>query len=370
VPPVQQGHADGVVGDRGCGNQRRGSPGEDRPDRSGQGRLLPHGGVEQCVCHPDRLPVETHLQAACWNHPHKPKRWIVQRYYGKFDKFRGDQWVSGDRNTGAYLPKPSWTDIVRHTLVKGRASPDDLDLTRYWAQRRRRIKPPLDSYTVPLLSKQDAWRTRWGDDLLIFEDPPQNLQAGNGGTSGSPRRRSRRTTSSTTTSPVSHASNEDTWYTRTAPRQNILSGQPQALRNSSRSPNRPRGLLGPYARERARTIVKGSGAAMRRAIWQILALRHQLVLLRLLVRPDTILRWHGDLLARRHAAMFRPRGPGRPPTVRSVRALALCPAAENPVLGYRRVHGELLTLGRRSPRPRCGRSCARLGSIPLLIGPP
>lgn len=34
--------------------------------------------------------------------------------------------------------------------------------------------------------------------------------------------------------------------------------------------------------------------------------------LRLLVRPDTILRWHRNLLARRHAAVSRPRRRGRP----------------------------------------------------------
>jgi hypothetical protein len=50
----------------------------------------------------------------------------------------------------------------------------------------------------------------------------------------------------------------------------------------------------------------------------------------LLVRPDTILRWHRDLIARRHAAASRPRRRGRPPTVRSVRALALRLARENP----------------------------------------
>ncbi|MEU8727177.1 MULTISPECIES: hypothetical protein [Streptomyces] len=33
---------------------------------------------------------------------------------------------------------------------------------------------------------------------------------------------------------------------------------------------------------------------------------------RLLVRPDTVLRWHRDLLARRHAAASRPRRSGRP----------------------------------------------------------
>lgn len=67
--------------------------------------------------------------------------------------------------------------------------------------------------------------------------------------------------------------------------------------------------------------------------------------LRLLVRPDTILRWHRDLLARRHAAASRPRRRGRPRTLRSIRALVLRVAKENPGWGYRRVRGELLTLG-------------------------
>jgi transposase len=67
--------------------------------------------------------------------------------------------------------------------------------------------------------------------------------------------------------------------------------------------------------------------------------------LRLLVRPDTILKWHRDLLARRHAAASRPRRRGRPRTVRSIRTLVLRLARENSGWGYRRVHGELLVLG-------------------------
>lgn len=67
--------------------------------------------------------------------------------------------------------------------------------------------------------------------------------------------------------------------------------------------------------------------------------------MRLLVRPDTVLRWHRDLLARRHAARSRPKRSGRPRTVRSIRALILRLARENPGWGYRRIHGELLVLG-------------------------
>ena len=68
---------------------------------------------------------------------------------------------------------------------------------------------------------------------------------------------------------------------------------------------------------------------------------------RLLVRPETVLRWHRDLIRRRHAAISRPRRAGRPPTVRSIRALVLRLARENDSWGYRRIHGELLTLGIR-----------------------
>jgi putative transposase len=67
--------------------------------------------------------------------------------------------------------------------------------------------------------------------------------------------------------------------------------------------------------------------------------------LRLLVHPDTILRWHRDLLARRHAARSRPRRHGRPRMLHSIRVLVLRLARENDGWGYRRVHGELLTLG-------------------------
>jgi hypothetical protein len=80
------------------------------------------------------------------------------------------------------------------------------------------------------------------------------------------------------------------------------------------------------------------------------ALLHRLPLnvlrrLRLLIRPDTVLRWHRDLVARHHTARSQPKRPGRPHTVSSIRALVLRLARENPSWGYRRLHGELLVLG-------------------------
>ncbi|MFI9561283.1 integrase core domain-containing protein [Nonomuraea endophytica] len=67
--------------------------------------------------------------------------------------------------------------------------------------------------------------------------------------------------------------------------------------------------------------------------------------LRLVVRPDTVLRWHREIVKRRHARTCRPKRRGRPPTVRSIRMLILRLVRENPSWGYRRVHGELTTLG-------------------------
>ncbi|MEV4888209.1 hypothetical protein AB0K48_02305 [Nonomuraea sp. NPDC055795] len=66
---------------------------------------------------------------------------------------------------------------------------------------------------------------------------------------------------------------------------------------------------------------------------------------RLVVRPDTILRWHREIVRRQHARTCRPKRRGRTPTVRSIRALVLRLVRENPAWGYRRVHGELATLG-------------------------
>jgi hypothetical protein len=52
--------------------------------------------------------------------------------------------------------------------------------------------------------------------------------------------------------------------------------------------------------------------------------------LRLIVRPDTVLRWHRDLVRRRHSERSRRKRPGRPRTVPSIRRLVLRLVHENP----------------------------------------
>jgi hypothetical protein len=68
---------------------------------------------------------------------------------------------------------------------------------------------------------------------------------------------------------------------------------------------------------------------------------------RLLVPPETVLRWHRDLIASPHARISGPKRVGRPRTVRSIRLLVLRRSRENSTWGYRRIHGELLVLGIR-----------------------
>ncbi len=61
------------------------------------------------------------------------------------------------------------------------------------------------------------------------------------------------------------------------------------------------------------------------------------------VKPDTLLRWHHQLVARRWT--YPHRAPGRPPLESSLRTMILRLAHENPQWGYQRIVGELKGAG-------------------------
>jgi putative transposase len=81
------------------------------------------------------------------------------------------------------------------------------------------------------------------------------------------------------------------------------------------------------------------------------------------VRPETLLRWHRELVRRRWSYPHRR---GRPSTSREIRALVLQLARENPTWGYRRIHGELCRLGYKGKigASTVWASCTAPASIP------
>jgi transposase len=62
------------------------------------------------------------------------------------------------------------------------------------------------------------------------------------------------------------------------------------------------------------------------------------------VTPATLLAWHRKLAAAKYDTSRR-RKPGRPPKPPSIARLVVLLAKENPLWGYRRIHGELTKLG-------------------------
>ena len=62
------------------------------------------------------------------------------------------------------------------------------------------------------------------------------------------------------------------------------------------------------------------------------------------VTPATLLAWHHRLAAKKYDTSKR-RKSGRPPTAASIARLVVRLAKENPLWGYRRIHGELTKLG-------------------------
>jgi putative transposase len=81
-----------------------------------------------------------------------------------------------------------------------------------------------------------------------------------------------------------------------------------------------------------------------------------------LVTPDTILRWHRELVAQKWTC--RKRRPGRPGVQREIRELVLRMASENPGWGYTRMQGALRNLSHRVARTTIARILKNAGLPP------
>jgi RNA-directed DNA polymerase len=71
-------------------------------------------------------------------HPNKSKKWTQDKYWGRLNSHRADNWVFFDKDSGNHMLKFSWTKIERHTLVRQRSSPDDPSLIEYWEKRGKK----------------------------------------------------------------------------------------------------------------------------------------------------------------------------------------------------------------------------------------
>src|SRR6266496_6040007 len=90
----------------------------------------------------------------------------------------------------------------------------------------------------------------------------------------------------------------------------------------------------PPLRRRDRMLLAAASSLLRREHWSVF-----------LVSPQTLLRWHRELIARKWT--YRRRSPGRPPLDPSLRELVLRLGRENPGWGCVRIQGELRKLGIR-----------------------
>ena len=79
----------------------------------------------------------------------------------------------GDRKSGAHLHRFAWTGIVRHQIVRHRASPDDPALTEYWAWRRRKTPLPINNTSRRLHQAQAGRCPICKGTLDAVEDQPQ-----------------------------------------------------------------------------------------------------------------------------------------------------------------------------------------------------
>ena len=86
-----------------------------------------------------------------------------------------------------------------------------------------------------------------------------------------------------------------------------------------------------------------------------------------IVTPDTILRWHRHLIARKWT--YASKRLGRPGVIKEIRQLVVRMAEENPTWGYTRIRGALKNIGHRVGRSTIARILKAQGIPPVPARP-
>jgi transposase len=86
-----------------------------------------------------------------------------------------------------------------------------------------------------------------------------------------------------------------------------------------------------------------------------------------IVTPDTILRWHRHLIARKWT--FAPKRLGRPGVIQEIRRLVVRMAEENPNWGYTRIRGAFKNVGHHVARSTIARILKEQGIPPVPARP-
>ena len=97
----------------------------------------------------DQWMFQKERRYASRSHPTKPMYWKKEKYWGRLNLARKDNWVFGDKRSGKFLLKFSWFNIKRHVLIKSTHSPDNPKLREYWQARNMTLSKDL----VPSLQK-------------------------------------------------------------------------------------------------------------------------------------------------------------------------------------------------------------------------
>jgi RNA-directed DNA polymerase len=128
-------------------------------------------GVARATFHTlDHWMYLREVRYAKWIHPHKPEYWRRERYWGRINMRRKDNWVFGDKRTGKSLLKFTWFRIQRHVMLRGSHSPDDPRLKEYWLERNKAQAKDLPTKGQVIAERQNGLCDACGESLFNGEE--------------------------------------------------------------------------------------------------------------------------------------------------------------------------------------------------------